>query len=735
MKDLTRRRGGAEESAEHPFGFSASPRLRVVFFLLAALPLLTAQTLQEADALQKARRYKDANEVYRLLVEKNPKNAEYRVKWGRLFLEHWQADEAVGLFNEALDLQKDYAPAYLGLALVAEEHYEGHAEELARKALISDPKLVEAQELMARLALEDNNNDKAAHEAKKALEMDAHSVQAKALLATMDWLADKKETQWDPHDARGYETAGHFFTLNRRYAESIEFYQKALVLDPQLYTARSQMAINQMRLGQDQEAYKQLKLCWDNGFQDTATKNSLTLLDSYKNFVTFKTDTTILRLHKKEADLLHPYFEDEMKRVISTYEKKYKFKLSGPVEVEVYPDHEDFAVRTLGMPGLGALGVTFTGKVGDTNYYSIALDSPSSDQRKPGSFHWASTLWHEMSHVFTLSMTNSRVPRWFTEGIAVHEETAVNPEWGDRLSPDIILAIQNKKLLPIATLDRGFIHPTSPVQVLVSYFQAGRICDYITDKWGWDTILAMIHDFANNEETAAVVRKELKIEPEEFDKQFIAFVEADTKNTVEHFEEWKKGVTELVTLSKTKDWPAVIKEGTRLRDMYPDYVEAHSIYEILGQAYLAKEDKPHAIEELEHYAKVGGRSPDTLQQLAKLLEEAGNKKEAAAVLERLNYIYPMENSAHRELGSLLASLGQETAAIREYRAVVDHKPIDPAQAHYDLAVALHANHQDDQARDEVVASLEAAPGFSRAQKLLLELSGAGPAAPPNPPKK
>ena len=65
-------------------------------------------------------------------------------------------------------------------------------------------------------------------------------------------------------------------------------------------------------------------------------------------------------------------------------------KLPGPVQVEVYPDHEDFAVRTLGMPGLGALGVTF-GEV-------VAMDSPSG--RKPGDFNWASTLWHEMSHVY-----------------------------------------------------------------------------------------------------------------------------------------------------------------------------------------------------------------------------------------------------------------------------------------------------------------------------------------------
>ena len=67
-------------------------------------------------------------------------------------------------------------------------------------------------------------------------------------------------------------------------------------------------------------------------------------------------------------------------------------KLTGPVQVEVYPDHEDFAVRTMGMPGLGALGVTF-GQV-------VAMDSPSA--RKPGDFNWGSTLWHEMSHVYIL---------------------------------------------------------------------------------------------------------------------------------------------------------------------------------------------------------------------------------------------------------------------------------------------------------------------------------------------
>ena len=75
--------------------------------------------------------------------------------------------------------------------------------------------------------------------------------------------------------------------------------------------------------------------------------------------------------------------------------------------------------------------------------------------------------------------------------------------------------------------------------------------------------------------------------------------------------------------------------------------------------------------------------------MAKLLEESGSKEEAAATLERLNLIYPMDAAAHQTLGTLLLDLGKPAGAVREFHAVVANKPIDPAQAHYDLARAYH----------------------------------------------
>lgn len=694
----------------------------ILFFLLAGLPLL-GQTLQQAEQLWKQHDLMAANDIFKVLVERNPDNAEYRVLWGRLFLEHAKPNDiqtASDLFNEALKIRKDYAPALVGLALIEASTYGNKAAPLAQQAIQSDPKCVEAYELLARLALEDNNNAKAIEQAKKALEIDPNAVQGKAILATIDWLADKKDSSWDPHAAKGYETAGHFFMLNRRYEESIEFYRKAIALDPKLWSARSQMAINLMRLSQNDEAYKELTLCWDNGFQDLATKNTLTLMDSYKRFDTFKTKDTVLMVNKKEEDLLRPYIEAEAQRAIATYEKKYKLKLEMPVRVEVYPDHEDFAVRTLGMPGLGALGVTFVGK---TLGYDIAMDSPSG--RPPGQFHWASTLWHEMSHVFTLTMTNSHVPRWFTEGLAVHEETAASPEWGDRLGPDEISAIKNKQLLPIAELDRGFVHPVAPTQVIVSYFQAGRICDYINNKWGWDTLLAMLHDFSSNVETADVIRKELKMEPAAFDKEFLAWVEADTKKQVDHFDEWKSETKVLVQAAQKKDNDTVLKIGPGIRDMYPDFVEPGNAYELIANAYIAKGDKPAAIDELLRWVHAGGRNPDSIMQLGKLLTEANRKKEAIEILERLNDIYPEADGLHQKLGNLYLDAANGAGAVREFKSAIAAKPLDIAQAHYDLARAYHLNHQDDQAKDELLASLETAPGFRPAQKLLLELSGGG----------
>lgn len=663
--------------------------------------------------------YEEANDAFRAAVAQSPGNADYRVRWGLLLRERFNDQDAQELFKEALARDPHNAQADLGLALVAADGFDSGATQWAQKALAADPELAEAHELLARLALEDSDASKAAAEADAALAISPDSLDAMAVHASIELLSDRSPDAWlariraiNPVYGEGYAIIAHHLILAGRYMDGVAYYRKALAANPQLWSARSELGINLMRLGQDAEARQQLTECYANGYRDAATVNTLRLLDSYKNFVFLKDGQTILKLNKKEADLLYPYFLAELKRSIAVYERKYQMKLQGTVQVEVYPDHEDFAVRALGMPGLGALGVTF-GNV-------VAMDSPSA--RKPGDFHWASTLRHEMSHVFVLAATHHRVARWFTEGLAVHEETQASPEWGDPLTPEVIEAMRAKKLLPVVSLDRGFVHPQYETQVVVSYFQAGQICDYIGSRWGEGKLLDMVHAYAHVVGTRQIIEQTLGMSPEDFDRQFLAWVYARYKVPVTSYETWRQRLASLIKASEAHQYDAVIRDGDAVIALYPQYVYDSNAYVLLAQAYLAKSNTAAAARVLDAYMRQGGRQPALLAQLATLQEKLGDPQAAAATLDRINYIDPAYDAdVHRRLGRLWLAQKNYAGAIRELSAVIAFHPLDIAGAQLDLAQAYYAAGQRDKAQDAVLASLEAAPNYRPAQKLLLKL--------------
>jgi tetratricopeptide (TPR) repeat protein len=681
--------------------------------------LLQGSPYLQAEGFWGLTQHDPANEAFRKAVAQSPGNALYRVRWGRLLHERFNDQDAQDLFKEALAREPRNAQALLGLALVAADGFDSGATEWAQKALQADPQLPEAHELLAQLAVEDSDPQKAALEADAALKISPEALDAMAVHASIELLADRSPDSWldriraiNPSYGEGYAIVAHHLILAGRYKDGVAYYRKALAADPLLWSALSELGINLMRLGEDTEARQALTKCYQNGYRDAATVNSLRLLDSYKNFVLRKDEGTILKLHQKEADLLYPYFLEELKRSIAAYAQKYRMKAPATVQVEVYPDHEDFAVRTLGMPGLGALGVTF----GDV----VAMDSPSG--RKPGEFHWASTLRHEMSHVFILAATNHRVARWFTEGLAVHEETEASPEWGDPLTPDVIAALRAKKLLPVASLDRGFVHPEYETQVVVSYFQAGQILDYIGSRWGDAKILDMVHTYAQIVSTRDVIQQNLGLSPEDFDKEFQAWLYQRLAGPIASYEEWHQRLGNLIKLGTTKAYDEVISEGDAVIALYPQYVYDHNAYELLAQAHLARQDKAAAAKVLDAYMKAGGRAPAALVQLAQLKEGLGDPQGAAATLDRINYIDPAYDAdVHRRLGTLWLAQKNYSGAIREFAAVVAFHPLDAAAAQLDLAQAYFTAGMRDKAEDAVLAALEAAPGYRPAQKLLLKL--------------
>ena len=664
--------------------------------------------------------WEQANEAFRLALAQPDTKPFVRVRWGLLLHERFNNTDADGLFAEALKQDPNNAQAYLGMAIVSADGFDSKAAEYGAKAIALDPKLIEAHEFMANLDLENQKIKEAVAESDKAFALSSEALEAMAVRAAIALLADKdaEAESWfakikaiNPSYGEGYALVGYHLVLNRRYNDGVSYYRRAIAAESQLWAAHSQLGINLMRLGQEQEPQKELQIAYDNGQKDPATVNSLRLLNSYKNFDTFRDDTTILRLRKNEADLLHPYFEAELHKILATYNRKYKMTLPAPVQVEVYPDHEDFAVRTMGMPGLGALGVTF-GEV-------VAMDSPSG--RKPGDFNWGATLWHEMSHVYILSATNHRVPRWFTEGLAVHEEGQANPEWANRMTPEVLVAIRDKKLLPVAEIDRGFIFPEYPEQVTVSYFEAGSMCDFIQQRWGDDALLGMVHSFAALKTTSEAVTDNLKLTPEEFDKAYLAWLQKQVGDEPANFDKWRDGLKQVAALQKANNEDGILKSAPDLLKLYPEYVGDASLYEFLSTEQLARGDKAGAQVTLTAYEKMGGENPAMLTKLATLEEEAGNKQAAAATLNRINYIYPESETLHRKLGELWLAQGDNQAAVREFTAVLALKPLDKASAEFSLAEAYLALGDKAKAEESVLASLEVAPGFRPAQKLLVQI--------------
>ena len=116
--------------------------------------------------------WEQANEQFRLATQPANSKALYKVRWGMLLHERFNNPDAAGLFREALAKDPSNAEAYLGLAIVSADGFDGKAVEYATKAIALDPKLAEAHEMMANLALENDDRDLAAEEADKAIALE-----------------------------------------------------------------------------------------------------------------------------------------------------------------------------------------------------------------------------------------------------------------------------------------------------------------------------------------------------------------------------------------------------------------------------------------------------------------------------------------------------------------------------------------------------------------------------------
>lgn len=700
-----------------------------------------------ARALTHLEQYKDANDIYLEAIAADETYLEAHLGGGELYTSKYNYADAAEFFNDALKINPN--SARLHLAIAANKRLGGGDEMKAAlaQALKINPNYVEAKVFAATVDLEGERHGSASTQIDEALKLNPHSLDAHALRAAMFWLQNKpadyeKEVAAtlaiNPRYGMLYEVLAHFATQTRRYAESVAWLQKAVQLSPRLWSSHLALGMGLLRLGKMDDGRAAVEAAFKGDPFNLWAKNTLDLLDSMKEYRETKSGDFIIKAAAKENDVLFAYASELLAEARNSLTTKYQFTPRAPIAVEIFPNHEDFAVRALGLPGLGALGVCF-GQV-------IAQDSPSA--RPSGEFNWGSTLWHEYAHVITLQTTDHLIPRWFSEGLSVYEEHKARPGWGDDWNAGHLKAFADGRWFKIAELDNGFIRPKRPDDIGLAYFQASQICHFIEERYGFNTILAMLRGYKEKKKTPEVLQQALKLSEPDFDREFNTYVRGKVDKYIKALEpSWRNPAgaqpskEEMLKAAETNqsDFISALRAGTvyfteknfdkaapllqRSIELFPFQSGKGNAYEMLAEIYAQRGDKQAQAAALEGLIKVDENDYDALKKLAQLKHEAGDKARALELLQMSFYVNPFEHAGHALAGNLYLERNEVAPALREFRVALAANPPNVAEAHYNVARAYEAAGKKAEARKSVLRALEAAPSFDKAQELLLKLTG------------
>ena len=714
--------------------------------------------------------FKDALRAYDEAVALAPSWPAPRVRIGELFLEKYDSSQARSSLTDVLRSNPRHPEALLAMARTMRFDGNPGAQRMLDLALEVNPNLIPARVFQARLRFQAERFQEAREEAEKALEVDPGSYTARTLLAAAAVLEGRGEDfarfrddvlADNPRYADLFNDLADASRDNRLYSQARDFAAEAVRIDPKSWRGYGLLGMNQLRLGDIEAGRANLETSFAGDPYNVWTKNTLDLLDTFGDYRKVESEHFEFHIHDREADLLAPYMVELAEEAWATLSERYRFEPPAPIRVEVYPSHADFSVRTVGLAGLGALGVCF-GPV-------LALDSPSA--RQVGHFNWGGTLWHEIAHTFTLLATDAKIPRWLTEGLSVFEERRARPGWGDDVQVRFLTALRDDELLGIAEINDGFVRPRFPNQILLSYFQASLICDWIEENYGFDAILTMLAGYRDGRSTEEVFEEAMSLALEDFDERFFGHLQARFGSAVaalgdappssseeeqesgeggpsraptrNPFERREPNLEQLALAAKERpdDFRIQMTYGyalfreerfaeaeeplSRGRDLFPEYVGAGNAYTLLAEIYRQQEREEEAIEALMTLVASNEMAWDEHLALAELLAGAGRDEQEAEILERSLYISPYDLDVHRRLAELASASDRFGLAVRERAALVALDPPDRAVAFYELALAQRNAGLPERARRTVLRSLEVAPGYDPAQELLLELVGKG----------
>jgi tetratricopeptide (TPR) repeat protein len=704
-----------------------------------------ADLLRLGLAARSLGRFQDANAFFRSAAGQAPGDPVINTAWGELFLEKYNRADAVRSFQTAMKSDESYMPARLGLAQATLDENPPAAKSAAEAVLKVNPNSVPAHLLIAEMALDDRQRDEARASIRKALDVNPNSLEARSLDAAIALLEGRTADfeagvagvlKINPSYGDVYRTAGDHLGRNYRFDEAVPLTRRALELDPASTRAYADLGSHLLRTGDEAGARRSLETAFKADPYDVVVFNQLAMLDTVDKFVTIRDGDLIVRLHPDEAAVMREQVVPWARLALDTLSKQYQFKPTGPILVEMFPKHDDFAVRTIGLPGfVNALGACF-GRV-------VTLDSPRA--RPPGTFSWTTTLWHEMAHVISLQMSNNRVPRWISEGISQFEERRARAEWGRESELSFVQALDAGKLYKLADLNEGVADPR---MASISYQHASLFIEHLIDTYGEPALWRMLRAYGKGLETDAAFKEAFNATLADMQVSFDAAMKKEYAGMIAALK--RPEMPEEPTLDQLKqlaaDHPGSFAVQMRLGQALNEAgnaAEAIAALEraasllpqangdanpnaMIAQIASKQGDTARAIRALEALVKVDSADVESARTLAQLLAKGNDATRTAAAYAVVAELDPFDVQAQTMVGRSAMQQRDLPRAIRAFRSALAAGPPDRAAAHVELAEAHFAAGQLGDAKRETLAALEVAPAFERAQDLLLKIISAQP---------
>jgi len=696
-----------------------------------------------ARALRALGRFREANAAYRDATSGAPGDAVIQAGWGELFLEKYNNKEALKSFQMSLQVDPKWTPALLGTAGALADDDPPQAVMFAKRALEVNASSVEAHVFLAEQAIDAGHHDEARQALQKALAINPSSLDAHALVAALDYVEDKQQ-EFDteaakalaiaPNDGRVYQSAGELAAHNYRFDEAVVLTRRALALDANNPKALSDLGMHLLRTGDEAGARTALEKSFSIDPYNVVTLNQLRMLDSVDKFVTVRDGDLVLRMSKDEAPVMQEYALNLAHRALKDLSARYEFTPRGPILIEIFPKQDDFAVRNLGLPGMiGALGACF-GRV-------VTMDSPKAS---PDPFQWEATLWHELAHVITLQMSNQRVPRWLTEGISVFEEKRARREWAREGDIAFASAMKHGEAIKLRELNAAF---QNPKLISMAYFEGSLVVEHLVEKFGDGGLRRLLRSYGQGLDTDAALKAALQTDLDQLQSSFDQMLDkrfGDLEQVMTTPAEGNLQRAPLDTLRKyaadqPRSYPVQLALGAALRKagdkdgamqayeraaaLVPIAGGAGSPHEQMAAIAMEKKDQARAVSELTALVDVDFDNVDAARQLASLLKESrlDDPQKLQSVYERISAIDPFDPEAHAALGRFAMGRNDAEAAAREFRSVLALNPVDRAGALTDLAESYFKEGKRAEAKKQTLAALEIAPTYERAQDLLLRL--------------